>query len=83
MKTMLIIHYIVLILILSGGVAGFYNAAPNILTQFIVGVVTSVAYIIWGVVYHALKKDLHTRVMVEYVLISAIAIVLLATVLWS
>lgn len=83
MKHIVTLHYIVLLLILSGAVAAFYYASPNVTFQFLIGLFASLAYIIWGAVYHFLKKDLHMRVMVEYVLISAIAMVLLATVFWS
>ncbi len=83
MNHIVTLHYIVLLLILSGGIAAFYYAAPNVTFQFLIGLFTAFAYIVWGAVYHFLKKDLHMRVMVEYVLISAIAVVLLATVLWS
>lgn len=83
MKPILILHYFVLVLILSGGVAAFFYASPNILLQFVVGALTSGAYVLWGAIYHLIKKDLHLKVMVEYVLVGAIAVVLLATVLWS
>ncbi|HUD20208.1 MAG TPA: hypothetical protein VMR81_07230 [Patescibacteria group bacterium] len=81
MKNAHIIHYIVLLLILAGGIGAFYYAAPNTDTQFIIGVVTSVAYVLWGFIHHAMNRDLHQKIVVEYVLIGAIAIVLLATVL--
>lgn len=76
-----LIQYIVLVCILTGGIATFYYVRPNASFQFTVGVITSVAYVIWGCIYHGLKKDLHIRVVIEYVLMGAIAVVLLATVL--
>jgi hypothetical protein len=74
-------QYFVLGCILVGGLGGFYYVRPNTTLQFIIGVATSVAYVIWGIMYHAIKKDLHTRVMIEYILMGAIAIVLFATIL--
>lgn len=64
-----------------GGVGAFMYAAPNVSLQFNVAVITSVAYVVWGIIHHAMQKDLHQKVVVEYILIGAIAVVLLATVL--
>lgn len=81
MKRGSVIDTLVLVCILAGGVAAFYYVRPNVSLQFIIGVITSVAYVVWGIIHHAVKKDLHTRVVVEYILMGTIAIVLLATIL--
>jgi len=75
------IHYIVLGCILLGGLGAFYYVTPNPSLQFTVGVVTSVAYVLWGLIHHAFNRDLHQRIVVEYILMGAIAVVLLATVI--
>ncbi len=74
-------HFLVLIAILAAGVFTFISVRPNTTFQLFVGVVTAVLYVLWGLIHHALKKDLHQKVMVEYLLIGAIAIVLLVTML--
>jgi hypothetical protein len=74
-------QYVVLMCILAGGLVAFYFVRPNGSLQFIVGTMTTVAYVLWGIIHHVTKKDLHTRVVVEYILMGAIAIVLLATIL--
>lgn len=76
-----IIHFSVLIAILAAGVFTFIRVRPNTTVQLFVGVVTACAYVVWGLVHHAIKKDLHQRIVVEYLLIGAIAIVLLVTML--
>ena len=81
MKRPLLIRYGVLVAILIGAAGAFYYVRSSPSLQFTVGIVTAVAYVLWGIVHHALEKDLHQRVVVEYILIGAIAIVLLATVL--
>jgi accessory gene regulator protein AgrB len=81
MKRIHIMHYFVLAVILSGGLAAFYYARPDTTLQFIVAVILAVAYVAWGLIHHTLQKDLHQKVVVEYILIAAIALVLLATVL--
>lgn len=77
------VHFIVLILILIGGVYTFMSAGGDRAMQMAVGVATSVAYVLWGAIYHGLEGDLHPKVMVEYLLVGAIAVVVLATVLWT
>lgn len=81
MKRIHVVHYFVLLVILLGGFATFYFVRPNTSLQLIVGVVTSISYVIWGIIHHALQKDLHRKIVVEYLLMGAIAIVLLSTVL--
>lgn len=81
MKQMKIFHFAVLALILIGGLGAFWFVRPNTTLEFDISIITSVAYVFWGIIYHAMQKDLHQKVVVEYILIGAIAIVLLATVL--
>lgn len=81
MKHVHIMHYFVLCLILTGGIATFYYVRPNVSLQFIVGITTSVFYVMWGLIHHMINKDLHRKVVVEYLLIGTIAVVLLATIL--
>ncbi|OGG12168.1 hypothetical protein A2Z00_05820 [Candidatus Gottesmanbacteria bacterium RBG_13_45_10] len=81
MKRVHILHYLVLGAILIGGIATFIYVQSNTSIQFIVGIATAAAYVCWGLIHHALAGDLHEKIVVEYILIGAIAIVLLATVL--
>jgi hypothetical protein len=81
MKHIRIVHYVVLLLILGGGIVTFYLVRPNVTLQLLAGVVTSVAYVIWGIIHHKLQGDLHHRIVIEYMLIGAIATVLLVTIL--
>jgi hypothetical protein len=74
-------HFCVLLAILAAGVFSFIYVRPNTSLQLFVGIVTAVAYVLWGLVHHAMKKDLHQKIVVEYLLIGAIAIVLLVTML--
>lgn len=73
------IQTIVLLLILGAGLATFIYTSGDKTLQLATGVVTSVAYVLWGVIHHALLGDLHRKIVIEYVLIGSIAIVLLMT----
>ncbi len=81
MKHIHVINYVVLCSILIGGVATFWYVSPNRELQFTVGVTTSIFYVVWGLIHHAIHRDLRRKVMIEYLLMGAIAIVLLATIL--
>ena len=76
-----IIHFLVLIGILGAGVLTFIVVAPNTTIQLLVGIITAVAYVLWGLIHHTIQQDLHQKIVVEYLLIGAIAIVLLVTML--
>lgn len=81
MKRHTFFHFLVLVILLAGGVSAFYIARSDVTLQLIVGITTAVLYILWGIIHHALLGDLHHKIMIEYMLIGAIAIVLLVTIL--
>ena len=71
------IHFIILAAMIGAGVLGFFFTQGNPGLQFFIGILTSLAYVAWGLLHHAIQKDLHPKVVIEYVLIGAIAVVLL------
>ncbi|MBU1327446.1 hypothetical protein KKB64_03020 [Patescibacteria group bacterium] len=75
------IHFAVLVGILVIGISAFLYAYGDRSMQLTVGILTSLAYLAWGIIHHALEKDLHWRIVLEYVLIAAIAVVLLMTII--
>lgn len=75
------IHFLILLATLALGVSAFFAAAGNSGLQLFIGFVTALAYVVWGILHHALSGDLHKKVVVEYVLIAAIAILLLEVAL--
>ena len=75
------VHFIVLLLILCAGAGMFFVAQGNTGLQLMVGVVTSIAYIAWGIIHHVMQGDFHRKVVIEYVFIGGIAITLLYIVL--
>lgn len=78
-KTYPWIHSVVLFLILVGGALMFYYTSGNQPMQLASGIATCICYVLWGITHHALKGDLHRKIVIEYLLIGSIAIVLLAT----
>lgn len=70
-------YLIVLVLILLGGLGAFLAVSVSKANQLTIGFITAAAYVVWGWMYHAAEKDLHPKVMVEYLLIASIAFSLL------
>ncbi len=81
MKRIHYLHYFVLFAILGGGMWAFSFVRPNVTLQLLVGLATALAYVLWGVIHHVIQKDLHPKIVIEYMLIGAIAMVLLVTIL--
>lgn len=78
-----IFHFLVLIAILVIGVWMFFQATGDRSLQLTIGIATSIAYVLWGIIHHQIQGDLHRRVVIEYILLGAIAVLLLMTVLGS
>lgn len=70
-----IFYYLSLLIILSLGGIAIYIASPNRYLQFLLIVITSFFYILWGILHHFLNHDLDERVMLEYFLIAALGVV--------
>lgn len=81
MKWSEFMRYIVLVCILVGGGLAFYYVRASTSLQLMVGIIMSAAYVLWGIIHHTVKKELHMRVVIEYILMGTIAVVLLATIL--
>ncbi len=80
MKTHLF-HFFVLVVILVAGIGMFLLAKGNNALELMIGIVTSIAYVAWGIIHHIMQGDLHRKVVIEYVFIGGIAITLLFIVL--
>lgn len=75
------IHFLILSAILGLGTLLFFYENGNHAAQLTIGIITSIAYAAWGIIHHAIEEDLHRKVVVEYILIGAIAIVIFFIVL--
>lgn len=73
------LHLLILFFILGGGLFTFWTARGNVPLQLAIGAVTTVAYVAWGILSHVITRNLHRKVVIEYVLVGLIALVLLAT----
>lgn len=67
--------YLILGLAIAGGLISFILLANQSAKQLMVILSMAVFYFVWGVVHHAFKKDLHFKVVLEYLLISLLGLV--------
>lgn len=50
--------------------------------QFVIGFVSALSYVLWGIIYHNIEGDLYPRIVVEYVGVATVGLLLLYTVLF-
>jgi len=77
-----VFNFAVLTIILFSTVFLFWQVRDNKVMQILAGVLLSILYITWGMIHHAMQGDLYPKVVVEYLLVGAIAVTLIITVVW-
>lgn len=70
-------HYLALITFLAFGLALFLIFNYNRQIQVGITLAMSVIYVVWGVVHHGLKKELHPRIISEYIIVATVASVVM------
>lgn len=70
-------HYLLLFGILLAGFAGLILFSYDKKFQIFIAAATAVTYIVWGIIHHYLHRDLHLEVFIEYVVVSALGLVIL------
>lgn len=66
-------HYLALMAILSVGLGAFLFFSYNHSAQIGIIIALSAAYVVWGIIHHTLKKELHLRIILEYFLVAVLA----------
>lgn len=74
MKRFDTLAYICLYSVLVIGAAIVYKLRFDSMYQFLVILLLCAFYLIWGFAFHNLKKDATSRLYLEYLIISAIAV---------
>jgi len=69
-------HYFSLIGILVFGLLLFSFFSYSKSYQVAVMLATASAYVVWGIVHHAIHGDLHTSVVIEYIAFAALGVTL-------
>lgn len=76
-----LVRYLVLTAILVFGLLFFFLSAHDPSLQLKIVFVSLVAYVLWGVVHHYLGKDLTALIVLEYVLVAAVALIIISSLL--
>ncbi len=76
-------HYLILVAIFGLAVLGIIGFSSSQLATQIVVIGLVIAYILWGIGHHLIKKDLTVFIVLEYVLVGLLAGVVLAAVIFQ
>jgi len=69
-------HYLSLLAFLSIGFGLFWIFNFNRQVQILITIGLGLAYVAWGTVHHLIKKDFYWRIIWEYVVVAAMACIL-------
>lgn len=66
-------HYLSLLAILSIGFGLFWIFNFNRHLQIVITIGLGITYVLWGTVHHIVRKEVHWRIVWEYILVATIA----------
>jgi len=69
-------HYFALLGIFTAGVVAFSLFAYDRTFQMIVAVAVAASYVTWGIVHHAIHRDLYLAVVIEYLAVACLGLTL-------
>ena len=75
-------HYLSLIGILLAGVFAFLFFSYDKLFQVGAVVATATSYVAWGIVHHAIHKDLYLSVIIEYLVVACLGLVIVFSLIF-
>lgn len=70
-------EYVVLGLLLATGFFSYLKSTGDLAKQMQIGLVIGFAYVVWGYFHHWCMKDLHIKIVIEYVAIALLGLALL------
>lgn len=76
------LHYFTLLCILLAGLWGifWFNYSPALQLGIVISL--GVSYVVWGMVHHWYHRDLHIKIIFEYVLVAVLAVLIFASLLF-
>lgn len=75
------IHYFTLLCIMLVGLWGLFWFSYKPAMQFSIVISISVSFIVWGIIHHYEHHNLNLKILVEYVLWAAFAVMLFGSLL--
>lgn len=76
------LHYFTLLCIMLIGLWGIFWFSYSRPVQLGIILSMSVSYIVWGIVHHAHHKDLHIKVVYEYILVALFSVLIFASLIF-
>ena len=76
-------HYLVLISIFVVGLLSFILFSYDKSFQVATAVATSIAYVCWGIIHHAIHKDLYLATLIEYVSFAALGLAIIFSLIFQ
>lgn len=74
-------HYVSLIGILIAGILGFYFYSYDRSFQIAVTVALATSYVSWGLIHHAIHKDICPSIVLEYVTVAVLGAVMVISLI--
>ncbi len=74
-----LLQYCILLLVILTGFSSFIQTTGQPGKQLQIGIITSLAYAVWGIFHHYYDRDLNSKIVVEYIGIAVLA----SVVVWS
>lgn len=76
------LHYFTLLCILLAGLWGLYwfNYSPAVQLGIVISL--SISYVIWGAIHHMYHRDLHLKIVLEYVVVAVLAVLIFGSLLF-
>lgn len=76
------LHYVNLLSLMLLGLWGlfWFDYSPPMQLSIVISM--AAAYVTWGIVHHRMHRDLHIKIIFEYLLVAIFAILVYATLLY-
>ena len=75
------LHYFTLLLFLGFGLFGLLWFNYERVMQLSILVTMAASYVVWGTIHHQKHRDLHVKIVFEYFVIAALAILILGSLI--
>lgn len=76
------LHYFALLCLMAVGLWGLFWFDYDRLVQMAIVVGLALAYVAWGVIHHFLHRDLHVKIIFEYLLVAILTVLIFVSLLF-
>jgi hypothetical protein len=65
-------HYLILVIVLSIGLGLFLFFSYNRQIQALIVIMMAGAYLLWGILHHAFRREFYWRIIAEYLAVALV-----------